>query len=92
MDRATETDARELAYRESDGLKVGLLWDPADDALTVVVTDRRTGDAFALRPQRHRALDAFYHPFAHARRRALAGDLSGSIDIWRTRSSKEART
>jgi hypothetical protein len=59
-------NARELAYRESDGLEVSLVWDPSDDALTVVVTDRRTGEEFDFAPDRRRALDAFYHPFAHA--------------------------
>ena len=60
------TEARELAHRESGGLEVSLVWDPTDDALTVVVIDWRTGEAFDFSPERRRALDAFYHPFAHA--------------------------
>ena len=58
--------ARELASRESDGLAVRLVWHPSEDALTVSVTDSRTGDRFQLAVDRKRALDAFYHPFAYA--------------------------
>ncbi len=43
--------ARELASRESDGIEVVLLWHPREDAVTLAVSDSRTGD---------------YHPFAHA--------------------------
>jgi hypothetical protein len=58
--------ARELASRESDGLAVRLVWHPSEDAVTVSVTDSRTGDRFKLAVDRKRALDAFYHPFAYA--------------------------
>jgi hypothetical protein len=58
--------ARELASRESDGLAVRLVWHPSEDAVTVSVTDSRTGDRFQLAVDRKRALDAFYHPFAYA--------------------------
>ena len=57
---------RELAIRESDGLNVVLLWRPGEDAVTVTVTDERTGDRFQLSVEGDRALDAFYHPFAYA--------------------------
>jgi hypothetical protein len=63
------SDARELAYRASDGLEVALVWSSIDDALSVVVTDARTGDAFDFTPDTRRALEAFYHPFALAPRR-----------------------
>lgn len=66
MSAATDTQTRELAIRESDGLAVVLLWDPRDDAVTVSVDDSRTGDRFRLEVDRTRALDAFYHPFAYA--------------------------
>jgi hypothetical protein len=39
---------RELAYRENDGLAVSLLWDPADDALTVTVLDGQTGETLEI--------------------------------------------
>jgi hypothetical protein len=57
---------RELASRESDGLAVRLVWHPGEDAVTVSVTDSRTGDRFQLAVDRKQALDAFYHPFAYA--------------------------
>ena len=57
---------RELAARESDGVRVLLLWHPCEDAVTVAVEDSRAGHGFELAVKRDRALDAFYHPFAHA--------------------------
>jgi hypothetical protein len=59
-------EARELALRESDGVRVVLLWHPRDDALTVAVEDARADQRFELAVERERALDAFYHPFAYA--------------------------
>ncbi len=58
--------ARELAARESDGVRVLLLWHPDENALTVSVEDARAGDRFRLAVAPDRALDAFYHPFAYA--------------------------
>jgi hypothetical protein len=63
---ATTRKPRELASRESNGLAVVLLWHPRENAVTVSVTDSRTGDRFQLAVDRRRALDAFYHPFAYA--------------------------
>ena len=65
MTSATAT-ARELAARESDGVRVLLLWDPREDAVTVSVEDARAGHRFELAVQRDHALDAFHHPFAYA--------------------------
>lgn len=56
---------RELAYRESDGLEVTLLWDEHRDELTVSVFDTKTGDFFAVEAPRDKALDVFYHPFSY---------------------------
>jgi hypothetical protein len=58
--------ARKLAYRESQGLHVTLLWHPDDDALTVLVVDTRSGRSFVLAAERDRVLDVFNHPCAHA--------------------------
>jgi hypothetical protein len=66
MERNTGAQTRELAYRADSGLEVSLVWDTRDDSLTVIVSDSRTGDAFDFTPERRQALDAFYHPFAHA--------------------------
>ena len=57
---------RKLAARESDGIQVLLLWHPDQEALTVSVEDARLGDRFHIAVARDQALDAFYHPFAHA--------------------------
>jgi hypothetical protein len=62
----TPRQTRELAARESDGIHVLLLWHPRENALTVSVEDARLGDRFQLAVAPDRALDAFYHPFAHA--------------------------
>jgi|HubBroStandDraft_6_1064221.scaffolds.fasta_scaffold3105552_1 hypothetical protein len=56
--------ARELASRESDGSGVVLLWHPREDAVTLAVSDPRSGDQFELVVASDRALEAFYHPFA----------------------------
>ena len=58
--------ARELALRESDGVRVVLLWHPRENAVTVSVEDARGDHRFELTVERERALDAYYHPFAYA--------------------------
>jgi len=62
-----ENDARtrELAARFNDGLEVTLLWHPARDELTVCGTDHRTGARFEIRPERHLALEVYYHPYSY---------------------------
>ena len=62
----TARQTRELAARERDGIHVLLLWHPRENTLTVSVEDARLGDRFQLAVAPDRALDAFYHPFAHA--------------------------
>jgi hypothetical protein len=57
---------KELATRSSDGLVVSLLWRRADDQLTVVVDDTRTGERLRLPATREDALEVFYHPYAYA--------------------------
>ena len=67
LEPATIRDrVRELASRESDGVKVVLLWHPRQDATTLAVSDSRTGEHFELPVESDRALEAFYHPFAYA--------------------------
>ena len=63
---ASPPAARELALRESDGVRVVLLWHPREDALTISVEDARGARRFELEVERKRALDAFYHPFVYA--------------------------
>ena len=57
---------RELAVRDSDGVRVVLFWHPRENVLSVSVEDERAGDRFQLLVAPDRALDAFYHPFAYA--------------------------
>jgi len=58
--------AKELAKRETDGVVVSLQWRRADDKVTVVVDDTRTGERFSIPARRENALEVFYHPFAYA--------------------------
>ena len=66
LTRVAERASRELATRDSDGLRVQLLWHPSADAITVEIEDMHAGDRFHVAVARERALDAFYHPFAYA--------------------------
>jgi hypothetical protein len=62
----TTQTARELDYREGDGLEVTLAWYPKDDAIAVKVLDTRTGERFEFPVDPASARDAFDHPFAYA--------------------------
>ena len=64
---------RELARRLSGGVEVTLYWEATENGTTVAIWHHATGEtlAFAVAPER--ALDAFYHPFAHLPT-AFAGD------------------
>jgi hypothetical protein len=61
----------ELAYRETDGIAVTLLWHSGTGRLTVTVRDRRTGEAFDLAAPARNAMDVFHHPYAYAAGRGL---------------------
>lgn len=63
---------RELAYRESGGVDVALLWDTDTSDVTVRVSDRWSGDSFSLEVEAASALDAFYHPYAYAAQCGMA--------------------
>jgi hypothetical protein len=62
---------RELAYRESNGVEITLLWLERDDQLAVTVRDTKSDEFFALRAARlgaRRLLPPlFLHGFPHAR-------------------------
>jgi hypothetical protein len=60
-----QSPGRELAHRNNDGIDVTLFWRPADDELTVCVCDQRRGAYFEIHPDRHLALDVFYHPYSY---------------------------
>jgi hypothetical protein len=57
---------RELAHRQNDGIEVVLLWYETTNALTVCVSDARTGAYFELAVEPDRALEVFYHPYSYA--------------------------
>ena len=56
----------ELDYREADGIEVSLLWNRATNALSVYVTDSKTGESFELEVPGARAREVFAHPYAYA--------------------------
>jgi hypothetical protein len=58
---------RELAHRIDGGVDVTLLWSAGEDRLAVAVFDEHTGELFVLDAESDKALDVFYHPFAHDR-------------------------
>jgi hypothetical protein len=60
-----EQSSVELDHRESDGIVVSLLWDVAENVVTVAASDERTGEAFEVVVPPDRALDAFRHPYAY---------------------------
>jgi len=67
---------RELAQRQSGAIEVSLYWSSVDDSIQLELWQRETGE-LTFGVARERALDAFYHPFAHVpasgrRTRALA--------------------
>ncbi len=56
----------ELAYRESDGIEIALLWNAAENRVVVQVADAKDGGCWEIAVESDRALDAFYHPYAYA--------------------------
>jgi hypothetical protein len=67
----THERIRELAFRANDGVAVSLLWCKADNALSVLVSDERSGESFQLFVEPTEALDAFQHPYAYAACRGI---------------------
>lgn len=70
-----EETTTELAYRRNGDLEVALLWSRLTGSVTVSVADLASGEAFVLPVPPHVALDAFYHPYAHAARSPRAVSL-----------------
>jgi hypothetical protein len=56
---------RELAHRISGGMEVTLYWCVEDDSIHIEVRQPATQESLGFPVARERALDAFYHPFAH---------------------------
>ena len=78
-----QTDWRELASRESDGLAVCLRWNTATDRVKVTVADSRLDHDFDLHIAGADALAAFHHPFAFAAAEGMAFEYADreSIDL-----------
>ncbi len=70
---STQHAARELAQRLSGTDEVRLVWHPGSDCVELSVSDVETGAGFRMAVGPSRAVDAFYHPYASAARRADAG-------------------
>jgi hypothetical protein len=64
----SDTDARELDRRTTDGIDVSLLWSPATNRVWISVVDEKNGDWFQTDVHPALALDAFRHPYAYADR------------------------
>jgi hypothetical protein len=64
LEAAAET-TRELAQRVSGGMEVTLYWCVEDDGIHIEVRQSATEEIIGFPVARERALDAFYHPFAH---------------------------
>ena len=56
---------RELARRVSGGIEVTLYWRADDNSTSIEVWQPASDETLAFVVDRERALDAFYHPFAH---------------------------
>jgi hypothetical protein len=70
MNPAFGAPVRELDHRDSDGIKVWLLWDPDSDGVAVAVAHDRSGEAFVFEVDGADALAAFQHPFIYAETRS----------------------
>jgi hypothetical protein len=64
----TSTDTIiELDSRTTDGIDVRLLWHRAENRVTVIARDMRSGEVLEVVVRDHeRALDVFHHPYAYA--------------------------
>lgn len=56
----------ELDYRDNDGIEVSLLWNRADNSLSVHVYDSRSGDHFEVAAPASHAREVFTHPYVFA--------------------------
>jgi hypothetical protein len=56
---------RELARRVTSGIEIALYWNAPDNSTIIEVWQPASDETFTYAVARERALDAFYHPFAH---------------------------
>ena len=71
----TEVELYELAFRVNSGFEITLYWNAHDGSTTIHIYHSATSETIVLAVPADRALDAFYHPFAHLAR--SAGD-----EVW----------
>jgi hypothetical protein len=71
-DQIPKPTFRELAHRVDGGIDVALLWSARENRLSVTVFDEHAGELFVLDAESDKALDVFYHPYAHAASQAAA--------------------
>jgi hypothetical protein len=61
------TSTRELDSRQTDGMRVRLLWCESDGRVFVAVNDHNTGEAFSIEVQEGQPpLQVFNHPYVYA--------------------------
>jgi hypothetical protein len=70
----TDSPLRELAHRVSSGAEITLLWNESTGAAAVSVWNRDSGQQVKFAAAPARALEAFYHPYAHAASRRVRWD------------------
>ena len=73
-----ESDWKELAGRQNEGLEISLLWSKSADRVKVTVVDSKFDEEFVLDVAGADALAAFNHPFAY-----LPSPSFGSVEAGR---------
>jgi hypothetical protein len=56
----------ELDSRENDGIEVSLLWNRANNSVTVLAYDSRTNESLEIAVDPAQAREVFLHPYAYA--------------------------
>ena len=80
-------DLAELDERDSNGVRVTLVWSRATNRASVLVSDERSGAAFVLDVERdENPVDVFHHPFAYSAHRA-----SERSAAWRANLRRDGR-
>jgi hypothetical protein len=89
MTDISQQDLVELDERESNGIRVTLLWNRVTNRASVRVSDEQSGEAFAVEIRDEgNPLDVFHHPFAYAAH-GLVTELvpTGGTDLSETAAS-----
>jgi len=56
----------ELDHRDNNGIEVSLVWNRADNSLTVFAYDSRTNERLEIAVDPAEAREVFLHPYAYA--------------------------